>query len=80
MQLIVEPGAKSPSNSFNFNPDFCRDKRLFINLASDNCIFRVKFFVSVIPVDPPIKSEDGIQRNIPGLSGPSKRTAGKQAG
>jgi len=29
MQLIIESEAKPPSKSFNFNPDFCRDKRLF---------------------------------------------------
>jgi len=29
MQLIIETEAKSFSKSFDFNPDFCRDKILF---------------------------------------------------
>jgi len=29
MQLIVKSEAQLPSKSFDFNPDFCRDKRLF---------------------------------------------------
>jgi len=29
MRLGVEPEVKSPSKSFDFNPDFCRGKRLF---------------------------------------------------
>jgi len=29
MQVIVETEARSPSKSFDFNPGFCRDKRLF---------------------------------------------------
>jgi len=32
--LIIESGAQSLSKSFDFNPDFCRDKRLFSQLCS----------------------------------------------
>jgi len=33
MQFIVEPAAQSPSQSFDFNPDLCRDKMLFSQLC-----------------------------------------------